>query len=190
MRVQHLRVIHRINVVAGQDQHVLRVRHFDEVQVLVNRVRRSAVPVGALGSRIRRQDEHAAAPAVKVPSVAVAEIIVQLKRAILRQDAHALNPRMCAVRQREIDDAVLSPKRHRWFRYLRRQHPETAALASGQDHGQAPRFHVPSPPIQFNICIRYIYCYNSPQIPIFLQQNIEFFGAFQNGVSIFKKFPE
>jgi hypothetical protein len=45
--LQHLAVIHLVDVVAGKNQHVLRLLRANRINVLVNRVRCAHVPVGA-----------------------------------------------------------------------------------------------------------------------------------------------
>ena len=45
--VQHFSIIHLVNMVAGENQHMFWLFRTDGVNVLVNRVRRAHVPVGA-----------------------------------------------------------------------------------------------------------------------------------------------
>ena len=45
--LQHLAIVHLVDVVAGEDQHVLRLLGADGVNVLVDSVCRAHVPVGA-----------------------------------------------------------------------------------------------------------------------------------------------
>lgn len=78
---------------------------------------------------------HAAVQPVKVPWLAVADVIVQHQRLILRKDAHRVDARVHTVRQREIDDAVLSAERHGGFCQLSGKRVQARALAAGQQHG-------------------------------------------------------
>ena len=58
--VQHAVVIHLVDVIARQDQHVFGIKLLDEADVLVDGVGRAAVPLAALGGHVGRQHIHAA----------------------------------------------------------------------------------------------------------------------------------
>ena len=89
---QHLAVIHLIDMVAREDQHVIRIVHLDEVQVLIDGVRGAFVPCRLRLLLIRRQDVYAAEVPVKIPRLAVAYVLVEHKRLILRQNAYRVDP--------------------------------------------------------------------------------------------------
>ena len=89
--VEHLVVIHFVDVVARENQHIIRIVLLDEADVLKNGVGRSAVPFAALGRHVRRKDEHTAIGEVEIPRLARADIAVQFKRLILRQNADSVN---------------------------------------------------------------------------------------------------
>ena len=55
---------------------------------------------------------NTAVQAVKVPRLAVADVLVQNEGLILGQDAHRVNVRIDTVGQREVDDTILSAKRN------------------------------------------------------------------------------
>ena len=68
VRLEHLAVVHAIQVIARKNKDVLGVVGLDVVQVLRNGVCRARIP-GAAGLRlIRRQDRHAAVTAVQIPT--------------------------------------------------------------------------------------------------------------------------
>ena len=98
MGAQHLGVVHFIDVVAGEDQHVVRIVHLDESNVLIDGVGRAGEP-GALfmGAQVGRQDVHAAVGHVKVPGLSVADVAVELQGAVLGQNTNGVNARVCAV---------------------------------------------------------------------------------------------
>ena len=54
MMLNHKGIIHFIDMIAGQDQYIIRVHHIDDIQILVNRVCSSGVP-GIFHSLLRRQ---------------------------------------------------------------------------------------------------------------------------------------
>ena len=69
-------VVHLVHVVTGEDQHEVCARLFDEVRVLRHRVRRPAVPVGALASEVWLEQRHAAALTVEIPRPSDADVVV------------------------------------------------------------------------------------------------------------------
>ena len=136
MCLKHPRVIHRVDVVARKDQHIVGINDVDEVNVLIDGVRRTLIPVGALLARIRRQDEDTTVFLVKIPRTSRAEIIVKLQRTVLREDADLVDAGIGAVAQGKINDAVLTAKRHGGLCDLLCQGAQSTSLPARQDHGQ------------------------------------------------------
>lgn len=58
--VEHFRVIHLVDMISRQNQNVIGIKLFDEVNILINRVGRSFEPVGRVFSLIRRKNMYAA----------------------------------------------------------------------------------------------------------------------------------
>src|SRR5699024_10953956 len=81
--LHHLGVVHLVDVVAGQDHHILRVIQVDEPDVLIDGVGGALVPGAALAAHIGRQDVDAAGGAVQVPGHAAADVAVQLQGPVL-----------------------------------------------------------------------------------------------------------
>ena len=80
-------VVHLVDVVAGEDEHELRVPVVDEVEVLEHGVRGPVVPVARPAATDERLEQrHAAAAAVEVPRTADADVVDQGARRVLRQD--------------------------------------------------------------------------------------------------------
>ena len=73
---------------------------------------RSLEPLAAFIVRIRLKNRDAGIKPIKSPACAIADVIVQNKRLILRDDADILNPGIYAVAERKINDAIPSAKRH------------------------------------------------------------------------------
>ncbi len=132
---EHRVVVLLVDVVAGQDQQRVGapVRH--RRQVLVHRVGRALVPVAAFATEVRLQHPNAASHAVEVPRPPDANVVVQAVRAVLRQHGDAVDLRVHAVRQREVDNAVLAGKRDRRFGTLSREYTQSLPLAASQDDG-------------------------------------------------------
>ena len=77
---------------------------------------------------------HAAVQSVQIPGLSVSDVLVQYKRLILGEDTHGIDSRIDAVRQRKIDNTILSTKRNCRFCQLLRQCVETRALTAGKQH--------------------------------------------------------
>ena len=134
VEAQEVGVILLADLVTGQDDHILGIIPVDEGNILIDRVGRALVPVGAGGLLVGRQHMDAAMQAVQVPRLAVADVLVQDQRLILGQDAHRINVGVDAVGQREVDDTILSAKRNCRLGELLGQRIQARSLAAGQDH--------------------------------------------------------
>ena len=137
VRLEHLAVVHAIQVIARKNQDVLGVVGLDVVEVLRNGVGRARIP-GAAGLRlVRRQDRHAAVAAVQIPRLAGTNIGMQQVGAILRQNAHRVDARVGAVGERKVDNAELATKANRRLSDLLGECPQSAALSSCEEHRDA-----------------------------------------------------
>ena len=140
MGLEHAVVVHLVDVVAGQHQHVFRVKLLDEREVLEDRVRGALVPLAGIGGGVGRQHVHAAVAQVQIPGLAGADVAVQLQRTVLGQHADGVDVGIGAVRQREVDDAILSAEGHGRLCHDLGQQPEAAPLTAGQKHGDTLLF--------------------------------------------------
>ena len=119
MRFEHCRIVHLVNMVAGKDKHVFGIIHFHEMHILINCICRAFIPRRTGLCLIRRKNMYAAVRSVEIPRLSVSNVFVEDKRLILRQNADGIDARVDAVRQREIDDTIFCPERHRRFRNVR-----------------------------------------------------------------------
>ena len=87
--LQHQAVVHLVDMVAGQDDHVFGPVGLDDVDVLVDRVGGALVPLGLGDALARRQDVEAlvALRAEEVP--AALQVADQAVRLVLGGDADA-----------------------------------------------------------------------------------------------------
>ena len=108
---QHGGIVHFVDVVTGENQHVVGVVAFNEPHVLINGVGRAGEP-GAFFSRalIGRKNVDAAVGNVQVPGLADADIAVKLQGFVLRQNADGVDAGVCAVGQGKVNDAILPAK--------------------------------------------------------------------------------
>jgi len=131
---QHAAVVHLVDVVAGEDQHILRMVATQQVDVLKHRVGGALVPVLAhLLLRGQQVDELVEAAIEETP--ATLQVADQALRLVLRGDADAADAGIDAVRQREIENAEFPPEGHRRLRAPVGQLHEPAATTTGEDDG-------------------------------------------------------
>ena len=110
----HRTVVHLVDVIAGEHQHVLRPMRMHDVDVLVHRVGGAAIPVAAgLLLRGNHLDELAELAAHVTP--AAMDVLDQRLRLVLREHRDLADAGVHAVRQHEIDDAELAAERRRGF---------------------------------------------------------------------------
>src|SRR5207247_1683010 len=96
----------------------------------------SLVPVLA-DALLRRQDLHELAELLRYDAPAHADVPVERERLVLRGDEDAPQPRIDAIAQGEVDDAVRTTEVHRRLRPLFRQGVEALASTAGEDDDEA-----------------------------------------------------
>ena len=108
----HAPVVHAVQVVAGQDQHVARSTVHDVDEVVTNGIRGSLVPSTGVHSLLGRPqlDELTELPAQETP--ALLDVQNQGVGFVLGQYANTTDTRIDAVGEREVDDAELARERH------------------------------------------------------------------------------
>ena len=112
VEVKHHLIIHLINMIAGKNQHILRVVRLHIGNILIYRIRRAGVPLAIGAFLIGRQYRNAADVPVKIPGNTDTDMRIQSERLILRKHANRVNAGINAVTQREIYDPVLTSKRY------------------------------------------------------------------------------
>ena len=128
---QHRAVVHVVDVVAGEHEHVRRLPVLDRVEVVVDRVRGAAIPTAFVAVvRWPAGDELLEPARQEVP--AEADVLLERARLVLRQDVDATQARMDAVAEREVDDAIGATERHGGLRAVHGQRLEAIASATGQ----------------------------------------------------------
>ena len=135
VNAQHLRVVHLVDVIARQHDHVMRAFLNDRIHVLVHRVGGALIPVLA-DAFLRRQNFDELAELFRHDAPAHADVAVQRQRFVLRGDEDAAQAGIDAVAQREIDDAVGSAKEHGGLRAVPRERVQPLAGASRKQYDQ------------------------------------------------------
>jgi hypothetical protein len=111
--LQHHLVIHLVDVITGQDDHVLRIVRLDDVDVLKDGVSRAVIPL-RLADALRcgkNVEAFVTFGTKKVP--AALQVADQAVRLVLRRDADAADARVERVREGKVDDARLAAEVHR-----------------------------------------------------------------------------
>jgi len=146
---QHLGIVHLIDMVAGQDQHIIRIVLVDEVDVLIDGVGRPLEP-GAHVPLLHIGGQHmqSAVGAVQVPGLSVAQVGVELQRLILGQHAHRVDTGVDTVGQGKVDDAVLPAEGYRGFCHMAGEGVQPGPLPACQQHGNHFFFHTDKSPLE------------------------------------------
>ncbi len=133
--LQHLLVVHFIDVVAGQDDHVLRAVALDDVDVLIDGVGGAEIPHGLRHALRGRQhvETLVALGAEEVP--AALHVADEAVRLVLGRHRDAADARVQRVRQREIYDARLAAEINGGLGAPVSQFHKTAAASAGQHIG-------------------------------------------------------
>ena len=127
-------------MVTGEDDDIFRIVFVDEMDVLIDGICGAFVPVGSLDLLVRGQNVDAAAGAVEIPGFSVPDVVVQLKRLILGQNADGVDAGIDTVGQRKVDDAIFPSERNGRFGDLVGEDPQPAALSARKKHGNAFSF--------------------------------------------------
>jgi len=107
----HLPKIHPVELVAGEDQHVLDARLLQVAEILPHGVGGALIPVGVGDGLLGGQDlDEAAGEAVEV--VASADMAVETDGVELGEHVDAVQPAVDAVRQGNVDQAILRGDGH------------------------------------------------------------------------------
>ena len=138
---EHFGIIHLIDVVTGEDHHILRLILVDEADVLIDGVGGALVPGAALAAHIGRQDVNTAAAAVQIPGLAGADVAVQFHGPVLSQDADGVNAGVGAVGQGKVDDAEFTAEGDGGLGHGAGEDIQAAALSASQQHSDTLFFH-------------------------------------------------
>jgi len=104
-------VIHPVEVVSREDEDVPRAVGGDVRQHLPHGVGRPLKPVDRARGLLGREDLDEA-PAEDVEAVRPRDVLVEGRRVVLREHVDAVDPRVDAVRDRDVDEPVAPRERH------------------------------------------------------------------------------
>jgi len=135
MEGQHRPVVHLVDMVAGQDQHVSRLVGSEDIDVLIQGVRGSPIPglMDALGGG-KDLDEFSELLVQKTP--AALQMTDEGVGLVLRQHPDAPDAGIHAIGQGKINDPELAAEGYRGLCAPASQVPQPIAAPAGQDQGQ------------------------------------------------------
>ena len=131
MELEHRRVVHFVDMVAGKNQNIFWVVAVDKINVLINRVccthePFARIPAFYMGS----QNCHAAVPSVQIPGDTDTDMLVQPQRLVLCQHADCIHAGIDAVAQRKVYDTVTPAISYSRLCHFPRQNAKPATLSS------------------------------------------------------------
>ena len=132
MGVEHAAVVHPVEMIAREDQVIVRVVPAEVPCRLPHRVCRSLKPVRAVG-RLFRRDDIDEAVRKRIHAIGLRHVMIQRRRVELRQHENAPQLGMEAVADRHVDETVLSADWHRRLRALLGEGKQAGSLAAAQD---------------------------------------------------------
>jgi hypothetical protein len=146
--IEHLPVVHLVDVIAGEDDDPARALPLERVEVLVDRIGGAFIPAFTHSLlRRKRFDELADLAVADVPCRP--EVAIQALRLVLSGDEDLAKARVQAVRQREVDDPIGSPEEDGRFGSVPREGIKPLARTPGEEKGddipEMPRVHERSP---------------------------------------------
>ncbi len=137
--LQHRLVVHLVDVVAGEQDDVLRGVALDDVDVLIHGVGRAGIPGGFADALAGGQDVEALVALGPEEVPAALQVADQRVRLVLRGHADAADAGVQGIGQGEVDDAALAAEIYGGLGAGIRHLVQARAAAAGQDigHGMA-----------------------------------------------------
>ena len=83
--IQHHLVVHLVDMVAGQDQYIVRIKALHVFDILIDGIGCAGVPVSVYIPLKGREHRHSSHVPVQIPGYAYANMGVESERLILRQ---------------------------------------------------------------------------------------------------------
>ena len=128
-------VVHFVDVVAGKNHDVFWTLALDRIDILIDGVSRSLVPV-FIDALLRRHNvDELAKFALKVPLPTEIHVPIETHRLVLGEHEDFPDPAVEDVGKREIDDPISAAKRNRRFRPVAGKGFKTRTFSTGQNDG-------------------------------------------------------
>jgi hypothetical protein len=135
VRVDNLRVVHAVEVIAREDHVVVGFVARNVARRLTDGVSRALEPVGVVRRLFGRQDFDEAL-AEQIHPVGLPDMPVERRGVELRQDEDAPDIGVQAIADRDVDEAVLAGDRDRRLRTKLGEREEPRALTAAEHERQ------------------------------------------------------
>jgi hypothetical protein len=135
VKADHGAVVHLVDVIPGEHQHVQRTMRADDLHVLPERVRGALVPLRP-EALLRRDHLHELAELAAQVAPATLDVLDERVGLVLRQHRDLPDARIHAVREHEIDDPEFAAEGCRGLAAVLGQVLQPLAAATRHDHGQ------------------------------------------------------
>jgi len=135
MELGHGSVIHAVEVIARQDEHIFGAGGANFVELLAHGIGSALVPVFAGDGLLRRPDLHPA-EVEGIKLVGAGDMPVQRHRVELRQHGNVEDARVDAVADGNINEPVLARNWHGRLRAHFGQRVQAGAAPTAQNHSQ------------------------------------------------------
>ena len=132
VRLDHLVVVHAVQMIAGKNQVVVGVVAHEVPRRLPHRVGRPLKPVRVVGRLLGREDFHEPRTE-QIHPVRLRDVPVERRRVELREDEDAPDVGVQAIADRNVDQAVLAADRDSRLRAMLRQRKQTRTLTAPED---------------------------------------------------------
>jgi len=126
---QHQLVVHLVDVIAGEYQHILRLFAADGVDVLVDSVGRAQIPVFADALHRRQDLDELAQLAGYHRTPAFADVAVERESLVLSKNVDMPQVGVQTVGERHVDDPVVAAEGDRGFGTIPRERIQALAGA-------------------------------------------------------------
>ena len=127
-----VRKIHTVELIAGENQHVIMGLVTQMLEIATNRVGGSLIPIAGLIGLLGREDiDETAAKRVEVERVL--DVPVQRRSMKLGQDKDSIDARIDTIADRNIDEAVFARKRDSGLTTFGREGVQAGAATTAHD---------------------------------------------------------
>src|SRR5205807_5548376 len=135
MLLEHLGVVHFVDVIAGEDKNVFRAFAADGVNVLVDGVGGAAIPLFA-DAHLRRKnfDKFAEADDGRP---AGADVAAEAERLVLSEHENAAEIGIDAIGKRDVNDAIGGAEGDGGLGAVARERPQALALTTGEKNDKS-----------------------------------------------------
>ena len=106
---------HPVELITREDQHLIHIPGLEQLAVLAYGIGGALKPARAVGGLLGRQHLHEAAAETGGEVVGKAEVAVERLTVELGEGVDLENSGVDAVADRDVDQAVLTAQRYRWF---------------------------------------------------------------------------